>query len=367
LLVRKNHFFVSLLGIALAGYYASSSRWTWAPAPAIWAVLILVSTLEFKPAEGWRPVLRQLLPIAAIGAVGIVAGYLAKSDFFNIQEISTATSLDQPLLWYRLFPNATYSTGIFLGLCVAAFPLLIWIAWAALSGWWRIHWLQGLVYAIAVLATLVVGLVISVKIGGGSNLHNLDMFFVTLLILTGLVLKDRVEIPWKGWPAWVQALLVLVFVLPAATAFKTGGPLQLPPPYAVAEAMGAIQDQVARARVAGEVLFMDQRQLLTFGYVQDIPLVSEYEKKYDMDMAMGNNQEYFQAFYADLARQRFKLIVSDPLHAPKKSQDSSFGDENNSWVKWVAKPVLCYYKPIATFEAVRVQLLVPRPQPVDCP
>jgi len=82
---------------------------------------------------------------------------------------------------------------------------------------------------------------------------------------------------------------------------------------------------------------------------------------------MANNQAYFQELYADLAKQRFKLIISNPLRVIEKSQVDNFGDENNSWVEWVAKPVLCYYEPIQTMKAIRVQLLVPRPNPVNCP
>ena len=43
----------------------------------------------------------------------------------------------------------------------------------------------------------------------------------------------------------------------------------------------------ANARSQGEILFMDQRQLLTFGYVRNVPLVPEYEKKVLMNAAMG--------------------------------------------------------------------------------
>ncbi len=141
----------------------------------------------------------------------------------------------------------------------------------------------------------------------------------------------------------------------------------MPPADVVAQGLETIRSEVIKADAEGEVLFMDQRQLLTFGYIQDLPLVSEYEKKYNMDMAMANNQAYFQEFYADLAKQRFKLIISNPLRVIEKSQVDNFGDENNSWVEWVAKPVLCYYEPIETMKAIRVQLLVPRSNPVNCP
>jgi hypothetical protein len=54
-----------------------------------------------------------------------------------------------------------------------------------------------------------------------------------------------------------------------------------------------------KRKAQGRVLFMDQRQLLTFGYVEDVPLVPEYEKKVLMNAAMGADANYFAPFYAD--------------------------------------------------------------------
>ena len=111
---------------------------------------------------------------------------------------------------------------------------------------------------------------------------------------------------------------------------------------------------------------MDQRQLLTFGYIQDVPLVSDYEKKYLMDMAMANNREYPENFYADLRDHRFALIISDPLYEVEKSQQDSFGEENNAWVERIARPILCYYKPDVNLRDVRIHLLAPRQNQEDC-
>jgi hypothetical protein len=111
---------------------------------------------------------------------------------------------------------------------------------------------------------------------------------------------------------------------------------------------------------------MDQRQLLTFGYIQNVKLVSEYEKKLMMDEALSSNTAYFQPFYKDLASHRFSLIISDRLRTPIKDSDYGFGEENNTWVKWVAKPVLCFYEEKDTLTDVGVEMLVPRQDPHDC-
>ena len=139
------------------------------------------------------------------------------------------------------------------------------------------------------------------------------------------------------------------------------------PKQVVETSLESIKSEVMDAVENGEVLFTDQRQLLTFGYMHDVPLVTDYEKKYLMEMAMSNNLDYFRDLYDDLENKRFSLIVTNPLHRTKQDDLSSFAAENNAWVKWVSRPVLCYYKPLVTFDEVKVQLLVPRADPHRCP
>jgi hypothetical protein len=140
----------------------------------------------------------------------------------------------------------------------------------------------------------------------------------------------------------------------------------LPLQQDVDDALQTIQEEVDGAKAHGEILFMDQRQLLTFGNISGVTLVPEYEKKRMMDEALSENSSYFEPFYTDLAAHRFSLIVSEPLHTPVKDSSYQFGEENNAWVKWVSNPVLCYYEEVDTIKEVGVQLLVPKKGAVDC-
>jgi len=81
---------------------------------------------------------------------------------------------------------------------------------------------------------------------------------------------------------------------------------------------------------------------------------------------MAENVEYFTNFYRDLSSHRFSLIISEPLRAPIKDSSYQFGEENNSWVQWVVKPVRCYYQPILNDKDIQVQLLVPKQGELDC-
>ena len=85
-----------------------------------------------------------------------------------------------------------------------------------------------------------------------------------------------------------------------------------------------------------------------------------------MNQALSGNAAYFEGFYADLASQRFSLVITEPLRTPIKDSSYQFGEENNAWVNWVAAPVLCYYEPLTTIKAVNVQFLVPNKNAVDC-
>jgi hypothetical protein len=318
--------------------------------------------------EPWQKSLRRVFPVGFVAAAGLAGGALANAKLFSPQKIASSTALSQPLLWHRLLPNATYPAGILLGLAIAVGPLVVLMIWLVVSRRWKLNWLQRLAYAGITLVFLSMGLVASIKIGGGDNLHNLDMLFVTLAILSGLMLRGRVIVSILEWPIFARGLLALVALLPVWSTVSQGGPLLLPSLAEVDEAMFKINKQVEPALEVGEVLFIDQRQLLTFGYIEGVPLISEYEKKYMTDQAMADNREYFERFYRELADKRFSLILTNPLYPEEKGGGESFGVENDIWVKWVVQPVLCYYEPIRKLREVNIQLLVPREHPAkDCP
>ncbi len=355
---------------AVAGYYAAASRWTWLPAVPVWAAFLL---LALRPAaDETRPFWSQrnwlaLWPAALVSLVGLAGGLLANPKLLMPQKLAQSTALSQPLLWYRLLPSATYPEGVLLALALAAGPLAGLLLWLAASRRWKLTAWQALAYPAALLLLLGGGLVASVKIGGGNNLHNLDMFLVSLAILTGLTLRGKDETHLSGWPWLARLALALALVLPAWGAVRSASLPKLPPQDSTRKALEAIRSQVSAAQQTGEVLFIDQRQLLTFGYLRDVPLVPEYEKKYMMDQAMSGDADYFAGFYRDLAAHRFALIVSDMQFTLQKDSNYAFGEENNAWVQWVAQPLLCYYTPLRTMQNVDIQLLVPKTEPVDCP
>jgi hypothetical protein len=80
-----------------------------------------------------------------------------------------------------------------------------------------------------------------------------------------------------------------------------------------------------------------------------------------MEMAISGNEQYLSEFYRDLESHRFSAIIAHPQNLGVETGD--FIEENDAWNQWVAKPLLCQYKPAMTLEYSRIQILVPRDRP----
>lgn len=353
----------SAVALALACFYAGISRWTWLLAPAIWVVTW--SLLDSDPGQPWWRRLLRPVAFGVVGLVGAAGSQVFMSWGFPRPDAVQSTALSQPLLWYRLWPSRTNPMGIVSGLIIAVGPLVALVGWARVRGWiaWdRLQWL-GLVGASAVF--LGAGLVASVKIGGGNNLHNLDMFLVYLVFVAGFASAEvarRVRPEFRSLPGGVQITLLLGLLVPAWMAVRGGGPLALPPQGAVHTALESIQTAVESASSEGEVLFMDQRQLLTFGQLEDRQMVIEYELKDLMNHAMGADKAYFEGFYADLSARRFRLILTHPQKVIYQGRAHAFGEENDAWVTYVTIPLLEHYRPVLELDEVGVWLLEPIPE-----
>jgi hypothetical protein len=257
--------------------------------------------------------------------------------------------------------------------------------------YWKQSPLQRLSIVMPLAAFLIVGLIVSTKIGGGGDLHNMDMFLIGLMLVSATA-WHAVQEPWladlRKSSLWMPALLSMLVAIPAIGPLMELRPIRfaadadwiavlahverprdlgsLPAADIVYESLQHLRNAVREGRSQGEVLFMDQRQLLTFGFLPGVALVADYEKKRLMDEALSGNATFFQPFYRDLAAHRFSLIISSPLRTPIRDTDYGFGEENNAWVHWVAKPVLCYYVEKDTLSEVKVELLVPRSGPSPC-
>jgi hypothetical protein len=356
--IWSDKLWVKIIAGAIISYYAGISRYTWAILPGIWLVLYDLIFDYPERTGGW---IKKLTPPTLLGLVGILPGVIGSWGGIFEPEQSYTTS--QPLLAYRLLPNATFSEGILLGTALISIPIIVVFAWLIGSGKWKLKKLAKAAILVSVGGLLAIGVVASTKIGGGGNLHNLDMYILTLVFLALIAVTQIQRQSDPGQfrvPQWIMIVLIILAVIPGWLAIESGHPVQSDSPDIIKKGLSTIIQEVNKAKGQGEVLFIDQRQLLTFGYVKDVPLVPDYEKKFMMDQAMGNNKPYFDEFYRDLSDHRFVLIVSDIQKTNYQQQNEASSDENNAFVKWVSVPILSYYKPYFTSKQLGFQLLIPR-------
>jgi hypothetical protein len=266
-----------------------------------------------------------------------------------LQVFGSAT--ESPLLWNRLWPNATYPLGVLQAALLAILPMAVTIIFVLMrmaKEGVRWHGLRLAGIAAILTVFLVGGMVVSVKVGGGSNLHNLDAFLLLELVAGAYVIWGRF-VPDAGAPvlsARSDVLLVFALVIiPALWPVYSGAPLSLPDPERVAEERQTLQLILDQAnQQPGKVLFISERQLLTFELVQVRQFEPEYEKVFLMEMAMAGNSFYLQQFYDDLQHHRFSLIISEPLNANLQDERYAFSEENNLWVERVEMPILQDYQ-----------------------
>jgi len=156
--------------------------------------------------------------------------------------------------------------------------------------------------------------------------------------------------------------------VPIAFALGVGGPWPQPDRSAASESLRVVQERVADAAEAGtKVLFISQRQLLTFGMVPAVPLEPDYETVFLMEMAMSGNRSYLDRFHAQLRDHDYGLIVVDRLATAYQGRGHGYGEENDAWVREVSLPILCTYEPVVNLEQPRIELLVPKSGSTACP
>lgn len=366
--VSMKHPGRSFIVLVVASLWAGVSRVNWFPVPAMFAIAIYLMETPFR-SKGWR---YWLIPFVW-GASGLGSAAIFQFLYINISGNADVrafgSSFTSELLWNRLLPNDTSSLGILLGILMVSAPLFIALAQILSGNISRLHPLRSLALLSFLVVLFLGGLAVSTKIGGGGDLHNMDAYLVMLALIASSFFAERVAAEQQSSPAWgkirwpvaVAALLVpLGFALPQIGFTHS---------YDHAGVETDIQklQQVVSDTIdnGGEVLFVTERQLLTFNELKNIPLAPDYEQIELMEMAMSGNREYLENYYADLRSHRFAVIVAeDQKYVQRK--DGAFIEEDNAWVRFVGAPLLCAYKPVESLTSANLQIFVPRPNPPSC-
>jgi hypothetical protein len=390
---NQHHPWRTLVVVLLASLWAGISRVNWLPVPGMLAAAMYFLEVPYqrndlrhletnkRPKSLLQGFIHYLLPPAAWTILGSLAGWGSQQAYQVISGNPAAyfgSSFSSDLLWYRLLPNPTYPLGILPSALLVSLPVWGLMALRLIPSWRSVHPLRLLGLGTILGVLFAGGVVVSVKIGGGSNLHNLDAYLVLLLVVGSYgwfgaateveSISQGIGDKGKGkrgprlspWLVGFAAMVPLIFALSAGGVWPQRD-------VQAAEADLATLRQAAQQAVmnGGRVLLINQRHLLTFGELPGVPLEADYELVFLMEMAMAGNPDYLDAFQADLQSHRFDLIIAEPLAVQYQGSARSFGEENDAWVSQVSAPVLCHYQPYAALQTAGVVLYVPTPD--TCP
>jgi hypothetical protein len=355
----------TLLIVIASSVWAGLSRINWIPVP-----LFLVITLYFleRPWSVTNAKRRYLLQ-PVISGIGLFCAYFAYRGYISISgnEVNKfSSSFTSDLLWNRLWPNATFPLGILPGTILISIPLWVFLYLRLKNRYALWHPLKWLTFGIMLITLFLGGLVVSVKIGGGSNLHNMDAYFVLLMTVTGYVfwkreVYDRKPSENHEKEPELRWVTVLSLIIPIILTLHTGEVTTLPDlrsDQRVLDHLSRIVSETAEAD--GEVLFISERQLQVFNLIPEIPMVADYEKLELMEMVMAGNGESLERFNEDIRSQRFALIVNDSIQFKQKDESKAFYEEDDLWDIKVMSPLVKYYDYERLEERLNLTILTPK-------
>jgi|GEM_PF-334227 len=354
----------SLLWVILATIWAGLTRINWFPMAGFLAALLYFIEVPVGK-RTWVRYLAAPTVYTVAGSLIAFASYLAYISISGNPPANFGTSLRSTLLWERLWPNATFAPGILLAIVFVSLPLLGWVVGRIVRsrGGWQPIRVVGIVGVLLVF--FVGGIVVSMKVGGGNNLHNLDAFLFLLLTAGSLVLFDRfvpdnqVLVKPQRWSTLWLGFLVLV---PVGYALITPVQKKLPEERVAFTALQSLQRSINRVSASQKpILFIGNRQLLAFKQVQGVEIVAPYERVILSEMAMANNQVYLDTFYSKLAEHYFGLIVMEPMNLRYQDDTYRFAFENNLFIDTIFKPINEHYQEDVILREVGISTYRPRP------
>lgn len=363
---NKNAFWKTFLVILIASVWAGLSRVNWYPVPALLAVSLYLFEEPVRNRQ-WIDYLKKPVIWTISGfAVAFLSNriYAALSGNDVSQFSSSFTSY---MIWSRLLPNTTFPPGIMLAFLLVSLPLAILTLWVMRKNGWKFywHWIRILGLAGILAAFAVGGIIVSVKIGGGGDLHNLDAFLVFYALITAFFIfnlyapqaglaKQGFQIPF--------IFIIPILLVPLYFTIQYGGSWikkVVQPQKDEIQLLQNAMDTLSN-ELPGPVLLISERQLLTFNEIQGIELIPEYEKVFLMEMVMANNKPYLDHFHEQLQQETFSAIIFDSLSQIYQDQEDTFWVENNLWVDKVVIPMMMYYEPVYSLHDGSVNVLIPR-------
>ena len=359
----------TLVFVFLASVWAGISRINWIPVPGLLASVLYLIDEPINP-KRW---INYLVRPAAWTVVSFAVGLLSKQVYIQLSGENPAlfdSALNSALLWYRLWPNATFFLGILPAITLACLPLASMVISRIWSGIGKqVFWLRWFSLAGVLAAFFVGGVLVSLKIGGGGDLHNLDAFllfflFICLSILSKGIQTDSISDHETRQANWQPVWLMLGLIIPVIFTIISIGDKQIAFGKNSHNDLTALNNAINLvAEEQGDVLFIAERQLLTFDSLDYKTVVQPYEKVFLMEMAMVENRPYLKEFWKLLETHTYSMIVTDTINVELQNNSRSFSEENNMWVQLVLMPILEDYEPAFSLQGGGVNVLIPKGNP----
>ncbi|MEO5887103.1 MAG: hypothetical protein ABIQ77_05510, partial [Anaerolineales bacterium] len=352
------------MAVILASIWCGWSRVNWYPMPGMIAAVLYLMEVPIRGKNVWQYLSKPALWFVT----GTLTAFVAQRVYIALSGVPDSshfyTSFTSNLLWYRLMPNASYFLGILPASLLASLPLWLgmYLVISSRKEDWHPIRLTSIFAALFVL--FVGGLVVSVKIGGGANLHNMDAYLSLLLIVFAYLVFARYrsengELAQPVAMPWLLALALII--MPAWSYLQFGVDFKSYETVRTEKILERLQQKVDEVNAqGGEVLFITQRHLISMNMLENVTLVPEYEREDLMEMVMADNLGYLARFRDDIGNQRFALIIVDPLNDTIMRRTRGFSEENNAWVRRVVVPILCYYREEVAYPLHEIALYVPQ-------
>ena len=154
---------------------------------------------------------------------------------------------------------------------------------------------------------------------GGNNIHNLDAYLLILLSVGSYLYFDKMPPDFskarRNTSQRISTIFIILTLLtPVYFTIQKGRPIKNPGSLKTEKALRTVQEFTQQTiDQGGQVLFIGERQLLTFNHIEGVPLIEDYERMFLMEMVMGENEAYLAEFHRQIANQKFGLIVTEPL------------------------------------------------------
>ncbi len=246
----------------------------------------------------------------------------------------------------RLLPNDTFSLGVILASLLVTSALWYFI----FRRWLKLDQRNPFVFSLVILINLILfagSLLVSAKIGGGADLHNMDAYLVSVFITFAyLAFPVFQKDDWQALSIKLadKIILIVLFLIPVFWQVNFIIPVKIRTYSQEVTYLNELQTVIDHYQTFDNrpVLFVTQRQLLTFNAIRNVRLVPEYELVDTFEMVMAENESYLDQFRQALNNKTYSLIIIDPQ--PKEIvYGRVFNEELNKWYTQVTKTLYDNY------------------------